>query len=608
MKKIYILLLVGSMSIGVFASTKDLDPATVMADTLYEAADYTVPSYTEFLIAKKAARENTSQANLQALVDKVAALKSKYEPYNMVATINGDPKTRMGFCWFTNDSVFDGEVQIVPIANATEADFNGGNVITIPATPTRTKKALRYAGICSYLIKVSDVTAGTKYKYISHKALAENLMPGTAYSWRVGYAGHWSDIAHFRTEDKNQGEYSFLLMSDSHIMNRTYINEARRCALAAVKTVPDARFCCFPGDFVEDGTIANSEWEWERWFEEAMVPVIKAMPMVPTDGNHDDSPLINYTYHFNTDNYFNMAITNKPQFEGITYSFVYGDVLFLVFSMQDYWREDYDQKYRSWSVYLTDHIGYWFRTQCHDNPDTKFRVSLAHFNLFSGSDHSVDEDPPLFRACMLPTMKECEIDVALQGHDHTYEVIGPVNPDDCTPILSAISDREEVPIDNNKNRTGYKGGTYCTDDGTFYFIGATCGHKRYYPHSRERMESDYTDDLSILFDNKHHNVKNYFDLFTGMFGQPEAPTFTKITVKEDCLEFNSYTADDDEGNVSLLNTMRIVRNREHTVTDVREGVITPKAIMEGEKFIRDGQLFIRREGRTFNTLGQEVML
>ena len=169
---------------------------------------------------------------------------------------------------------------------------------------------------------------------------------------------------------------------------------------------------------------------------------------------------------------------------------------------------------------------------------------------------------------MLPTFKACEIDIALQGHDHTYEVIGPVNPDDCTPILSAISDVEEVAVDRNKNMTGKKGGTFCTDDGTFYFIGATCGHKRYYPHSRERMEDDYAEDIETIFDNKHHNVKNYFDLFTGMFGQPEKPSFTKITVKSDCIEFNSYTADDDEGNVTLFNTMKVVRNKAHGVPEM----------------------------------------
>ena len=590
---------------SMFATVQTLDPAEVLADTMYAAADYTVPTYTQFLVAKKAAVADSKEANLQALVDAVAGLQPKQMPYTMVATINGDPKSRMGFCWFTNEGITDGVVQILPMANATAADFAAGEGVIELQAATETTKLLRYAGKCTYIKNASGISAADRYRYVSHKALAENLQPGTTYSWRVGYEGYWSDIAQFQTEEEEQGEYSFLIMSDSHIMNKTYVDEARRCALAAVNTVPDAKFCCFPGDFVEDGDANNCEWEWERWFEESFKPVIMKMPIVPTDGNHDDSPNINYTYHFNTDNYFNMAVTDKPQFEGITYSFVYGDVLFLVFSMQDFWRESYDQKYRSWSVYLSDHVGGWFRQQCHDNPDTHYRVSLAHFNLFSGSDHSTDEEPPLFRACMLPIFKECEIDVALQGHDHTYEVIGPVDPDNLTPIMEAITDREEVEGGTNKNMTGYKNGTYCTDDGTFYFIGATCGHKRYYPHTRQRMENEYTDDLTKLFDDKHHNVPNYFDLFTGMFGQPEAPTFTKITVKEDCLEFNSYTADDDEGNVTLINTMRIVRNREHTVTDLHEGVVTPKAVKEGEKFIRDGQLFILRDGRIYNAMGQE---
>ena len=547
-------------------STEQIVPKTEweMADSLYTVADYTVPSHTMLKIAIQACTKDSSEANKQALRQAIKNLVPKTEPYCMIANINGDPKTRMGFAWFTNDGVTDGEVQIVAVEDAKEADFESGNVITVPAGATQTK-TLRYSGKATYIVNKSGIKASVRYKYISHKAVATDLTPGTAYSWRCGYEGHWSPIGHFRTEDAAQGEFSFIYMTDSHIMNETYIKEARRCALAAVKTVADARFCVFPGDFVEDGDANNSEWEWERWFEEALEPVIKTMPMAVTDGNHDDSPNINYTYHFNTDNWFNYNITNKPQFEGIVYNFVYGDVLFLVFSMQDFWRESYDQVARTWSTYLDEHVSKWFRQTVIENPDTKYRISLAHFNLFSGSDHSTDEEPPLFRKCMLPTFKACEIDIALQGHDHTYEVIGPVNPDDCTPILSAISDVEDVAVDRNKNMTGKKGGTFCTDDGTFYFIGATCGHKRYYPHSRERMEDDYAEDIETIFDNKHHNVKNYFDLFTGMFGQPEKPSFTKITVKSDCIEFNSYTADDDEGNVTLFNTMKVVRNKAHGV-------------------------------------------
>lgn len=583
MKKIYSLLMVSCMVLFAACkpdpvvepddpkpepkdSTEQIVPKTEwdMADSLYTVSDYTVPSHTMLKIAIQACTKDSSEANKQALRQAIKNLVPKTEPYCMIANINGDPKTRMGFAWFTNDGVTDGEVQIVAVEDAKEADFESGNVITVPAGATQTK-TLRYSGKATYIVNKSGIKASVRYKYISHKAVATDLTPGTAYSWRCGYEGHWSPIGHFRTEDAAQGEFSFIYMTDSHIMNETYIKEARRCALAAVKTVPDARFCVFPGDFVEDGDANNSEWEWERWFEEALEPVIKTMPMAVTDGNHDDSPNINYTYHFNTDNWFNYNITNKPQFEGIVYNFVYGDVLFLVFSMQDFWRESYDQVARTWSTYLDEHVSKWFRQTVIENPDTKYRISLAHFNLFSGSDHSTDEEPPLFRKCMLPTFKACEIDIALQGHDHTYEVIGPVNPDDCTPILSAISDVEEVAVDRNKNMTGKKGGTFCTDDGTFYFIGATCGHKRYYPHSRERMEDDYAEDIETIFDNKHHNVKNYFDLFTGMFGQPEKPSFTKITVKSDCIEFNSYTADDDEGNVTLFNTMKVVRNKAHGV-------------------------------------------
>ena len=131
MKRFTYLVLVCCLSLGMHAAKKELDPAVVLADTMYAAADYTVPSYTEFVIAKRAAVADASQANLQALVDKVAGLQVKEQPYCMVATINGDPKTRMGFCWFTNEGIEQGEVQIVAKANAKASDFAGSGVIAL---------------------------------------------------------------------------------------------------------------------------------------------------------------------------------------------------------------------------------------------------------------------------------------------------------------------------------------------------------------------------------------------------------------------------------------------------------------------------------------------
>ena len=579
-------------------------PVEVLAaDEQYKQEDYTVPSFIPFLVAKEAARiDSATCPDVTVIAGKIAEMNAaaanlvpKTEPYNMVANINGDPTTRMAFCWFTNEGITEGKVQLLPYPNQTAEDFKGNKeeVITIAATPSTTKP-LRYAVSTSGILKAAKLETKAAFTYVSHKALAENLKPGTTYSWRVGYDGHWSPVAQFRTKDANQGEYSFIYMTDSHIMDAEYVDNARWCATAAAKAVPEARFCLFPGDFVETGTDANSEWEWERWFEESIRPVIMQMPIVPTDGNHDDSPLLNYDYHFNTDTQFAMSVPEsyRPQFHGITYSFVYGDVLFLVYSLQDWWRSSSGESSMK-STYLSTDVKNWFKAQCAKYPNVKYRVTLSHKNIFSGSGHSVDAETPLFREIMLPILKECEIDLAIQGHDHCYEVIGPVNPDTRTAITEAISDVETVTVDANKNATGKKGGTFKTDDGTLYFIGATCGRKRYYPYDRAKMDSYYD----------KHKVTNYFDLMTGMFGQPGAPSFTKFTVKDGAIELNSYTADAN-GNSTLLNTMKVVRTKEHSVPQGFEQV--NPAIPEAGKFLMDGQVVIRREGKTYNVLGEVV--
>ena len=116
------------------------------------------------------------------------------------------------------------------------------------------------------------------------------------------------------------------------------------------------------------------------------------------------------------------------------------------------------------------------------------------------------------------------------------------------------------------------------------------------------MEEKYTTDPAILYDDNHHDVLNYFDLFTGMFGQPGAPSFTKFTVRSTGIEVNSYTADSD-GNATLINTMQIVRNATHTGV---ENVKSAENVKEGEKFIRDGKILIRVNGETYTVLGTLV--
>ena len=596
------------------------------AEANYLMEDYTIPSYIEFLVPKTAAKIDsldpdnaellpTIARNIALMNEAIARLQPKEQPYNQIATFNGDPATNMGFCWFTNGGITNGVVQLLPMANATAEDFASINGVltfnantqnaTLHYTPIQASESPKY-DICT----AAGLPRNTKFNYVSHKAIATNLTPGTTYSWRVGFDGHWSEIGQFVTKDANQGNFSFVYMTDSHIQDSVYIEQARQCAEAVVKNEPDAKFCLFPGDFVDTGGSTNSEWQWERWFEGSMRPALNKMAFVPTDGNHDDSPSLNYDYHFNTDWGFANGASVKPQFKGITYSFQYGDVLFLVFSMQDWWRESGTHESEMHSKYFTQDIRNWFLDQIEAHPTAKYRVTLSHKNVFSGAGHHTDDECTLIRTLMLPIFKECEIDLAIQGHDHCYEVIGPVNPDTKTVVEGAVSNVTRVAAEatgrweRSENKTGLEGGTFTTNDGTLYFIGATCGRKRYEPHNRALMEEEYTTDPNLLFDYNHHNVENLFDLFTSKFGQPGSPSYSRFNVTSDGIEVLTYKTDAN-GNKTLYNTINVKRTRPHGTATGMENISSDN-VSDGEKFIRNGQIFIRKNGQVYDILGQKV--
>ena len=597
------------------------------AEATYHIEDYTIPSFIPFLVAKQAAKidsmsPDVTPEEIASIAGKlvtmnaaIAQLQPKEQPYNQIATFYGDPATHMGFCWFTNGGITQGKVQLLPMANATANDFATNNgVIEVSAqtsnanlhyTPIQASESPKY-DICT----AAGLPRNTKFDYVSHKAQATTLTPGTTYSWRVGFDGHWSEIAQFVTKDANQGDFSFVYMTDSHIQDAEYIEQARQCAEALVQNEQDVKFCLFPGDFADTGGATNSEWQWEQWFEGSMRPALNKMAFVPTDGNHDDSPSLNYDYHFNTDWGFANAAETKPQFKGITYSFVYGDVLFLVYSLQDWWRAHGSSDKNMVSSYITTDLRNWFQDQIAAYPNTKYRVTLSHKNIFSGAGHHEDDECPLIRELMLPIFKECEIDLAIQGHDHCYEVMGPVDPDTRTVVPGSVTDTVRVAPEEtsrwgrSNNKTGLEGGTFTTDDGTLYFIGATCGRKRYEPYNRETMEANYTTDPELLFDNKHHNVENLFDLFTSRFGQPGSPSYTRFNVTSAGIEMITYKTD-AQGNKEIFNTINVVRTRPHSTATGFENV-TNAVVNDGEKFISNGQVYIRKDGKTYNVLGEIV--
>lgn len=460
------------------------------------------------------------------------------QPYSINMTINGDPTSRMAFAWFTNPTVKAGKVQIVAKADATSEDFNTP-AMSIDATSTDVKD-LNYVIAKNY---VEGIEPNTKKSYTSHKALATDLNPATTYSYRVGNENGWSEIGHFTTAsteyDTKEG-YSFIYITDTQAQNDEMFNVSQKTVHAAQEKVTDAAFVLCNGDLVETSGANNSEWESEQWFA-TMQDVWMNYPLVVAQGNHDTSTNSNFSWHFNTDCSFNENSTVNTAMNGTVYSFVQGDALFMVINYEDWKTEGY----------FTE-LANWMRKQVNDNQNVRWRIATYHKNMFTGSQsHQSDGDGKAVREAMLPVFAELNIDLALQGHDHIYEVVGPVNNTTKTLIDGAVEHVETVvPGGVRENMTGKAGGVFNVNEGTLYFLNNSAGKKKYEPRDEQEM-------IDAL---KDHDVENYWGLFSGKFGQTGEPTFSDIKLTKDTIFIDTYTVNDG-GVASLFDSFKVIKEK-----------------------------------------------
>ena len=316
---------------------------------------------------------------------------------------------------------------------------------------------------------------------------------------------------------------------------------------AAISKVPDAAFVLCNGDLVETSGASNSEWEYEQWFS-TMQDVWMNYPLVVTMGNHDKSPNNNFAYHFNNATDFNDRFSPGTDMNGTVFSFVRGDVLFLVISYEDWNKEGY-----------FDSLAAWMRQEVEAHKDTKWRVASFHKNMFTGSrSHQDDADGKAVRQAMLPVFNELGINVALQGHDHIYEVIGPVNNLNKTLVEGSVEKVETVGDGGEReNMTGKNGGVFDVSKGTLYFLNNSAGKKKYEP----RTEAEMIASLG------KHEIENYWGLFSGKFGQTGEPTFSRVDVTPETITFSTYTVD-DLGNASLFDKFSVVKGASSGISSI----------------------------------------
>jgi len=511
------------------------DSALVVVQTL-SAADYTIPSWTRLCRAKKNHLNRMDSLSAQALLLEKSRLIPKEYPYNVCMTINGDPRSRMGFTWFTNQGIQNGCVQIVKSMTRNAPLFE--NPTFTFAADTVHLWDLNYCSENNDLYYIADIYINSKRNYTSHKALVSNLEPNTSYSYRVGYEGHWSAVGHFTTAPNYGESFSFLYITDTQSDNDEGFSFAEKTVSAANSLFPDARFCTINGDLVQSPGLFNSEWEWEQFFE-SMQNIWNTLPAVPIAAGHDQSVNQNFTHHFNTEKVqFDQKMSLTP---GSVYSFVYGDALFIATSLEGSGMPGY-----------LDSVRNFIRATVVAHPLVKWKIALIHRNIYTGSSHQNDADQKIFRDTIAPIYDEVGIDLVLQGHDHIYEVIGPVY--NKALVENSVSEVRTVPGDVRDNVKGKEGGVFDVRKGTLYFLNNSAGMKKYEPLTQVYMDEGFG----------YHCVPNYWSLFTGKYGQSGDPTFSNLLVTKDTLFISTYKVDFKRV-VTLFDSFKVVKSVEYTL-------------------------------------------
>lgn len=320
--------------------------------------------------------------------------KQKWETikgdFEQVSLTPGTDETKLNFAWYSKTA----ETPAVRLAKS--ADMSGA--VEFKGTQTENKE---------------ENAVG----YFSNKVTAEKLEENTQYYYQVFKNGQWSETAGYST--KSFSSYSVLYVGDPQIgackgqtssEGDEMSNEiaARNDAYnwnatleSALSAHPNVSFMLSAGDQVNDAT---REYEYAGYL---FPSVLDSLPVSTTIGNHD-SGSYQYSSHFNNPNSFDLndgtyALGHTKA--GSDYYYTYGDVLFVVIDTNNY-------NCATHKAVIEKAIT--------ENPGAKWRVVMFHQDIYgSGLDHS-DSDGIVLRTQLTPIFDENDIDIVLQGHDHTY--------------------------------------------------------------------------------------------------------------------------------------------------------------------------------------------
>lgn len=312
--------------------------------------------------------------------------------YTQVSLTPGEDETELNFAWYSLD--------------------NGSAATPVVHFGTDRNSLQSYTGTAGDVD--TSLTDGVAYHY--NHVTVTGLEPNTTYYYTVEKNGVQTEVETYETQSfdtvkmlyvgdpqigasKGQPQGDETLAAESGAANTAARNDAfgwNRTLEAALAQDPDVSFIISAGDQVNKTGQAKEE-EYAGYLSP---DVLAGLPVATTIGNHD-SLNADYMYHFNNPNATEYGATQA----GGDYYYSYGNGLFIVLNTNNYNVAEHEQA-------IQEAIA--------SDPNAAWRIVTIHQDIYgSGLDHS-DTDGMILRTQLTPIFDEYDIDVVLQGHDHTY--------------------------------------------------------------------------------------------------------------------------------------------------------------------------------------------
>ena len=306
-------------------------------------------------------------------------------PDRIVLTWRGDPAHTQAVSWRTSSTVATPQAQIAPAAVNSDFVEDATTVAALGSTP---------------------VQADLGFPNLFHTVEFTGLQPETQYLYRVGDGANWSEWFEFSTASEDDEPFSFIYFGDAQNDLHQHWSRVIRNAYS---DRPEASFIVHAGDLVNTST---SDREWGEWFW-AGGWIDGMVPSIPTPGNHEYAGAV-LTPYWNAQ--FSLP-NNGPQGTGPIYEALKGTVFYT----------DYQGvrivSLNSNSVAAGADTQAWWDIQAQwldqvltNNPNT-WTIVTFHHPVFSSAE---GRNNPALRAAWRPVLEEHDVDLVLQGHDHSY--------------------------------------------------------------------------------------------------------------------------------------------------------------------------------------------